>query len=189
MSIISESDEGTKTPEPDAGTKPPETGDAGELGEPGKAALEAERRARKEAERRLKVAEAEVEKAKVAGLSESERAVEEARHTAREETAAGFKTKLAASALRAAAAAKLQDPEDALRFLDLAAIKVDDEGEVDTKGLAGMVDGLLKEKPYLAANPPAARPGPLPGGGPHSKGGDSEDMNGFIRRLVSERRG
>jgi len=47
MSIISESDEGTKTPEPDAGTKPPEAGDAGELGEPGKAALEAERRARK----------------------------------------------------------------------------------------------------------------------------------------------
>lgn len=159
------------------------------LGDAGKAALEAERKARKDAERKLKAAEAAVEEARKAGLSEAERAVEDARKAAREETASAFKAKLAASALRAAAAGKLADPEDAIRFLDLSAISVDDDGEVDTKDLASMVDGLLKEKPYLAGSAPAGKPGPLPGGGPHAKGGDTEDMNGLIRRMVAERRG
>lgn len=159
------------------------------LGDAGKAALDAERKARREAERRLKAAEAAIEEARTASMSEAERAVEEARRAAREETATAFKSKLAASAVRAAAAGRLQDPEDAIRFLDLSSVHVDDDGEVDTKGLGAMVEGLLKDKPYLAAVPPAGKPGPLPGGGPNTKGGDTEDMNGLIRRMVQERRG
>ena len=55
------------------------------------------------------------------------------------------------SEIKAAAAGKLADPKDALRFLDLDKFEVDTDGEVDEDEIAEAIDDLLKKKPYLAA--------------------------------------
>jgi hypothetical protein len=55
------------------------------------------------------------------------------------------------SEIKAAAAGKLADPKDALRFLDLDSFEVDADGEVDEDEVAEAIDDLLKKKPYLAA--------------------------------------
>lgn len=53
--------------------------------------------------------------------------------------------------IRAAAAKKLADPRDALRFLDLEQFDVDDDGEVDAEEIVDAIEQLIKDKPYLAA--------------------------------------
>lgn len=55
------------------------------------------------------------------------------------------------SEIKAAAAGKLADPKDALRFLDLDNFEVDADGEVDEDEIADAIDDLLSKKPYLAA--------------------------------------
>lgn len=51
--------------------------------------------------------------------------------------------------VRAAASGKLTDPEDALRYLDLAKFEVGENGEVDSTSIATAIDQLLESKPYL----------------------------------------
>jgi len=46
-------------------------------------------------------------------------------------------------------AGQFRDPADALRFMDLKDIKVDDDGKVPTKDIKKAAEDLLKEKPYL----------------------------------------
>ena len=53
--------------------------------------------------------------------------------------------------IKAAAAGKLADPADALRFLDLSDFEVSPEGDVDAEAIAEAIDGLVKSKPYLSA--------------------------------------
>lgn len=53
--------------------------------------------------------------------------------------------------VRAAAAGKLADPNDALRFIDLSSFEVGEDGEVDATQIAQAIDDLLVAKPYLAA--------------------------------------
>lgn len=60
-------------------------------------------------------------------------------------------TRILKAEIRAAAAKKLADPRDALRFLDLEQFEVDDEGEVDAEEIADAIEALIKDKPYLAA--------------------------------------
>ena len=60
-------------------------------------------------------------------------------------------TRIIKAEIRAAAAKKLADPRDALRFLDLEQFEVDEEGEVDAEEIADAIDDLIKSKPYLAA--------------------------------------
>jgi hypothetical protein len=51
--------------------------------------------------------------------------------------------------IRAAATGKLQDPKDALAYLDISKFEVDDDGNVDEDEIAEAIDDLLKKKPYL----------------------------------------
>ncbi|MEV4858932.1 hypothetical protein [Streptomyces ossamyceticus] len=60
-------------------------------------------------------------------------------------------TRIIKAEIRAAAAKKLADPRDALRFLDLEQFEVDEEGEVDADEIAEAINDLIKSKPYLAA--------------------------------------
>lgn len=53
--------------------------------------------------------------------------------------------------VRAQAATLLADPADALRFLDLDQFEVGSDGEVDTAAVREAIEGLVKSKPYLAA--------------------------------------
>jgi hypothetical protein len=97
--------------------------------------------------RKLRKAELELERVQTEGLSEQERVVAEAELRGRQAAEAEHGRRLLEAQLRAAAAGKLQDPADALRYLDLEALL---DEELDDRELAKRVDRLVVEKPYLA---------------------------------------
>lgn len=51
--------------------------------------------------------------------------------------------------VRAAASGRLNDPGDALRYLDLDKFEVGEDGEVDSTAIGAAIDQLLETKPYL----------------------------------------
>ncbi|PWG08770.1 hypothetical protein DF268_35975 [Streptomyces sp. V2] len=53
--------------------------------------------------------------------------------------------------VRAAAKGRLNDPKDALTFLDLDQFEVGEDGEIDPEEIEEAITDLLKNKPYLAA--------------------------------------
>lgn len=80
--------------------------------------------------------------------------VDEAAKAAREAEAAAIakaNERILKAEIKAAAAGKLADPADALRFLDLSDFEVSPEGDVDAEAIAEAIDGLVKSKPYLSA--------------------------------------
>lgn len=123
-------------------------GDAADaLGDKGKKALDAmkgkwksERTRRQELERQLA--------ARDEGDGEEPDAI---RRQAEQAATAKANARIVRAEVRAAAAGKLADPADALRFLDLAQFEVDDEGDLDADEIAEAIDGLIQAKPYLAA--------------------------------------
>jgi hypothetical protein len=70
---------------------------------------------------------------------------------------AAANTRIVKAEIRAAAAKKLADPRDALRFLDLDQFEVGDDGEIDADEIAEAIEDLIKSKPYLAAAPAKPR--------------------------------
>jgi hypothetical protein len=164
----------------DTGTPPPPQGDDG-LGEAGKKALDAERATRRAAERRAKELESELTKFRESSMSEQEKAIAAAKREAITEATSTFNKRLVAAEVRAAAAGKLADPEDAIRFLDLDQFKANDDGDVDKKAITKALDELVKTKPYLAAG--ATRPtGDADQGARGGPAGGS--MNDLIRGAV-----
>lgn len=148
---------GATPPEPtnDNQTLPAEQ----ELGEKGEKALEAWKQRARTAEKEAKrVTELETELARFREqtMTDTEKAIEQARKEARSETMATVNRRLVAAEVRAVAGGRLNDPEDAVRFLDLEQFEVGDDGEVDRTTIVSAVDGLLKNKPYLAVG--ATRP-------------------------------
>lgn len=137
------------------------TGDQGaaggddQLGPAGTKALAAEKARRKAEADKRRTAEAKVAElqrqlddgAKKDGQPDADQIRREA------DTAAAKKAneRIIRSEVRAAAAGKLADPKDALRFIDLSKIEVDEDGGVDEDEIADAIDDLLKNKPYLAA--------------------------------------
>lgn len=149
----------TDTPTPDEAPAEEPTAAPAEddgLGDAGKKALAAERAAAKAAEKRAKAAEAE-----------------------RTEALATANVRLVRAEVKAAAGGVLQDPEDAVRLLDLTEFEVNDDGEVDTKAITAAVRRLAESKPYLAVG---AKPTALPGGGAMPSNGSS--MDDLIRKAA-----
>jgi hypothetical protein len=151
-----------------------------ELGDPGKRALDAERNARRAAERAVKEAQAELEKLREASLSETERAISQARREAREEATRDLNSRLVRAEAKAVATGRLADPEDIVRYVDLSQFEVDENGNVDVKALNKEIDTLLKAKPYLAAQ----RVGGDVDSGARGKVTTGNDMNSMIRRAA-----
>lgn len=122
------------------------------LGDAGKKALDAMKAERNEAKAEAKrIAD---EFAALKAQVEGKQAEFEAEKKARELEAAALSKaneRILKAEVRAAAAAKLADPQDALRFLDLSAFEVGVDGEVDGKAVASAIDDLITTKPYLAA--------------------------------------
>lgn len=117
-------------------------------------------------------------------LSENEKAIEAARkeaaENARTEVTTAYQRRLATADLRAAAGGKLTDPADAVRFIDLDDLDLDEDGSPTAKSVTAAIEKLLKEKPYLAADNP--RRGTADGGG---RGGSKPaDMNSLIRQAA-----
>jgi len=82
---------------------------------------------------------------------EKEYAAEQERRKVEADALAKADERILKAEVRAAAAQKLADPADALRFIDLSEFEVGSEGDVDSEAISVAIDGLLKEKPYLAA--------------------------------------
>lgn len=97
-----------------------------------------------------------------ANATELEKAVKAARDEGRTEatsTTHGILRKAEARAL--ASASKFRDAADAVAFLDLAAVKVSDDGTVDADAIKAQLADLAKAKPYLLTDdtPPVPTPG------------------------------
>lgn len=103
---------------------------------------------------------ADAEAAKLAAMSDAERAIEEARSAGRAEATAESTGKVFAAELRAAVAGKIQptaaldltlDPEAAVRQLGLTEIPVTADGAIDSEALSQAVTQYVEARPYLAA--------------------------------------
>ena len=95
---------------------------------------------------RAKEAEDELEEFRKSQMSEQEKAIDDARKEGAEQAADHYKPLLAQERVKAQASGEFTDPDDAIRYLDLDKIDLDDDyaiGEALTE--------LLKDKPYLAA--------------------------------------
>lgn len=122
------------------------------LGDAGKKALDAmkaERNKARDEARDLK-ARFEALEAKVAGKEAEFTAAQETQRV-KDEALSAANERILKAEIRAAAAQKLADPKDALRFLNLSDFEVDSDGEADASQIAKAIDDLIASKPYLAA--------------------------------------
>lgn len=69
----------------------------------------------------------------------------------RREALSAANARILRSEIKAAAAGKLADPRDALKFLDLSQFEVDENGEIDSDEITDAIQDLVSSKPYLAA--------------------------------------
>ena len=127
---------------------------ADQLGDAGKKALDrmkakwqAERKARRDAE---------------AKLSAANQGDKESAHE--RELIAKANNRILRSEVKAQAAGKLADPNDALRFLDLEAFEVSEDGDIDEDEIADAISDLIERKPYLAAQGDRKPKGSMDGG-------------------------
>ena len=147
-------------------------------------ARERDRRQAAEAEiKRLRKAEQELARLQEANTTEAEKAIAAARAEGRTEALSVANKRIITAEVKATAAGVLQDPDDAIRLLDLDTFEVDDDGNVDTKAIKAEIAALAKAKPYLAVG---AKPAPLPAGGVTPSTGPS--MDDVIRAAVRGRR-
>jgi hypothetical protein len=121
------------------------------LGDKGKKALDtmkAERKAAQEEARRIRE-EFEAFKAQAEGR-EKEFQAEQERRKVEAEALEKANDRIRRAEVRAAAAGKLSDPADALRFIDVSSFEVGDDGEVDAEAINSAITDLINTKPYLA---------------------------------------
>lgn len=161
------------------------------LGEGGKKALQAERDARSKAEDRVKELEAKLSrKPKDPGVGAKPDDgkggqapdTETLKRELREELTAESNARLIRAEVKAAAAGLLADPADAPKFIDLAKIKVGDDGEPDAKAIKKALTDLLKDKPYLAGTKPW---GDVGGGGHDTVPADVEPGMARLRHAYA----
>jgi hypothetical protein len=177
---------------PDGGSEPegeegdPEGADA--LGDPGKKALASmKERLKTERERRRELERQLAEAAKPAAKDGEEIDPEAIRRQVESEATARANARIVRAEVKAAAAKKLTDPADALRFLDLDSFEVGDDGEVDAEEVADAIDDLIKRKPYLAAQGGTKRfHGTADSGARKGSGRPSQLTEDDVKRLSKE---
>lgn len=140
-----ESDEGADDDNPDG---------ADQLGDPGKRALD-EMKAKWKAERKAR-------QDLQAKLDQAGQQKDDPGAKAAQEVVAKANARIVRSEVRAAAAGKLADPKDALKFLDLDQFEVGEDGDIDEDEIADAIDDLISKKPYLAAQ--SRKKGSMDGG-------------------------
>lgn len=125
------------------------------LGDAGKKALSAMKEREKAARARARELEREVAELRAAIESKDktpdEQELDAVRREAEAAAIARANERILRSEIKAAAAGKLADPEDAFRYLDLAEFEVDESGNVDTSEISDAIHELLERKPYLSA--------------------------------------
>lgn len=132
---------------------------AEQLGDPGRKALDtmkaqraAAKKSAREAAARAAAAEATIAQlqAKIDGR-EAEHQAEQDRARVESDAIAQAHTLIKKAEVRALAAGKLANPEDALVFLDLDELEVDQDGAVDRAQIEDAIGDLISARPYLAA--------------------------------------
>ena len=114
-----------------------------------KKALAAERKARKDAERKFRDLSVEHE---AAGKPADEQELDRVRREATTEATGKANTRIIRAEVKAAAVGKVKNPALALKLIDTSGIDVDDDGEVDSDALQAAIADLLTEYPELAAD-------------------------------------
>lgn len=157
------------TPDPkptpdDPAPDPKPAANDGDLGDAGKKALSEERKARRDADRRAKAAEDELEKLRAESATEAEKAIAAAKAEGRAEALKIANERLVKAEVKAAAAGKFTNPDLAVKVLDLDDFEVGDDGTVDTKAISSAIDEFLEQNPELGGKP--GRPSGDGGGGP-----------------------
>lgn len=134
--------------DPDGEPKPDDPkADDDALGDAGKKALDSERTARKEAERKLAESEAEVSRLRRSNAANKGTDVEAIKAEIRAEFAEG----LVQAQLEAAATGRLAKPEDAVLFVGRDKIaELSKGGKPDKAAISAAIDDVLKERPYLS---------------------------------------
>ena len=122
------------------------------LGDAGKKALDAMKAERNEAKAAAKQAADDLAalRAKAEGR-EVEYKASLAAQAVKDEALSAANQRILKAEVRAQAASKLNDPKDALLYLDLSGFEVGEDGEVDGDAVAAAIDKLITDKPYLAA--------------------------------------
>lgn len=143
-----DTDDGDGDQDDESGDDGEDDGDpdgADQLGDKGKRALasmkgkwRSERDKRRELEQQLAAKD---------GADEAE----QARRKAASEAESRANQRILKAEIRAAAKGRLNDPKDALTFLDLSTFEVNEDGEIDPEEIEDAIDDLLRNKPYLAA--------------------------------------
>lgn len=121
---------------------------ADQLGDPGKKALDAMRGKWKTERDKRRALEQQLAEQAAPGDDED---AETIRRQAEQAATARANTRIVKAEIKAAAAAKFADPNDALVYLDPAQFEVGEDGEVDADEIAEAITDLLTRKPYLAA--------------------------------------
>ena len=122
------------------------------LGDAGKKALDAMKAERNEAKAAAKQAADDLAalRAQVEGREAEHKATLDAQRV-KDEALSAANQRILKAEVRAQAASKLNDPKDALLYLDLSGFEVGEDGEVDGDAVAAAIDKLITDKPYLAA--------------------------------------
>lgn len=153
---------------------PPATGEPDALGEGGKKALEQERRDRKAADDRAKALQVELDTLKAASLSDSERAIADAKKAGTAEATAKYEASIRRSEVRAAlTAAGINGTvlDLAVRADEFSALTISDDGEVE--GLEAAVSSFKATRADLFTRP--VTPGTADGGAQGTKAGLTKD--------------
>lgn len=153
----------------------PATGEEA-LGDAGKQALDRMKAERAEAVKEAKALRAELDAAKKASMSESEKAVAEAKAAGRSEAASEFGKELAREKFDALAGRRNADFDTAkaLEYVDLSKF-LGDDGRPDAQAITAAVERLV---PEAQGGPPSFDGGPR---GTAPKGGD---MNTLLRQAA-----
>jgi hypothetical protein len=166
---------------------------AADLGDKGKQALD-RMKAKLKAERdRRKAAETERDQLKTSKAGGDDKDADRIRSEAEKAATAKANARIVRSEVRAAAAGKLADPKDALKFLDLGQFEVDADGQVDEDEIADAIEQLVKDKPYLGvAGKPQRFQGTGDGGARKGSGGVKQlgknDLKGMTAEQIEEAR-
>ena len=102
--------------------------------------------------RQLDQAQGELEDQKQASMSEHEKALAKAVKEAEERVRDEMGGQILTQAIKAAAASKMNDPADAIHWINPEGLDPD-----DPEGIDKAIDELLKAKPYLATAPNGGR--------------------------------
>lgn len=158
---------------------------AEQLGDAGKQAIDRMKAERNEA--RKEAAKAREALAAAQAKAEGREVEYAAEKKAREDADARFRERVLKAEIKAAATGKLNDPADAMRYLDMDSFDVNDDGDVDASAISAAIDALVESKSYLAVQDGRRFTG-TPDAGTRKETGPQQYTREDMARMTPEQR-